>query len=104
MPFLGFFFFAFAFVDILLASRLQSAIEQDARATVTSVVSFSREIGHITFNLAFGWLALDHGIAGSTFVVGWVTVFLSLLFLVLARRWHVSDIRTGNNPKHPHED
>jgi MFS family permease len=93
VPFLGFFFFAFAFCDTLLASRLQSAIEQDARATVTSVVSFCREIGHIVFNLAFGWLALDHGFSGSTLAAGCLTVGLSAVFLMQARRWHVSDIR-----------
>ena len=89
--FLAFFFFALGFCDTLMAARLQSSIGSDARATVTSVVGFSREIGHIATSLAFGWIALDFGIGGGTFATAVATVSLSIAFIVLARRWHIPE-------------
>jgi len=83
------FFFLFAIVSTSLQVQLQTLIDSETRATVTSVVALGEEAGGIIFIMAFGFIAGGAGMIGAMRFAGVGTVITASAFIVLARVWQL---------------
>jgi len=84
------FFFMFGLSSTLFQGHLQSVIEGDARATITSTVSLGDNVGAMLWFLVFGAMAQFTSMSGAAFGLGLSVMALCAIFIVLGRHWGIS--------------
>ncbi len=81
------FMFGFCLIYLVLGGRLQHAIEERTRATVTSVAGFAMELMGLGIFAVVGVLAGAHGVEGGLLAVAAIILLVALVgLLTISRR------------------
>jgi len=79
-------FFVLSVVNVLLVSRLNHEMKEEARATVLSLLRVGQSFGMIVFALAYGWLSGLLGLQQTYLLIALFGILTTVVFMFIARK------------------